>query len=171
MKTMHSRRQLIQAVLPLLLWYLGDETISASERLPCNITRFNIYVNENCIAPFSKSMAYFTSSDTCSWPKPIVIYHNFTDCVNIIARITSCIDPLLAENIFIHLHEEFFSTCPHYPDHLADPCLYVLLFLAVPCIICTLLMPFLCTVIMKRTAHQGQVISLQNFCCGLTGSR
>ncbi|XP_043930742.1 receptor activity-modifying protein 1-like [Protopterus annectens] len=171
MKTMHNRKQWTQVIFPLLLWYIGDEIISANEILPCNTTRFNIYVNDYCIKQFSKSMAYFNYNGTCSWPKPIVLYQNLTDCVNIVAKYTSCFDPLLAEKILIRLHEEFFSMCPNSPNHIADPSLYVMLFLALPCIVCTLLMPCLCTAIVLRTANQEQSINLQKFCCGRTGSQ
>lgn len=68
-------------------------------------------------------------------------------CVEQVATSTRCVEPSLKDDIFLEVHQMFFSLC----SRVEDPAFAVLMLLILPCIITILLLPLLCDHITTST--------------------
>ncbi|CAB1346536.1 unnamed protein product [Coregonus sp. 'balchen'] len=107
---------------------------------PCNRLKFDHYVHGYCLPNFNQSMEASNYQHRCPWPTFKGSYIMLKHCVDEVATITRCVEPSLKDDIFLEVHQMFFSLC----SRVEDPAFAVLMLLILPCIITTLLLPLSC---------------------------
>ncbi|XP_055009380.1 receptor activity-modifying protein 1-like [Boleophthalmus pectinirostris] len=83
----------------------------------------------------------------CVWPHVKSSYNALKLCVDSEARSTWCSGVgTLVDDFFMDVHQTYFSEC----GRIRDPPVPVLVLLVVPLVMCTLLLPLLCTHLTTR---------------------
>lgn len=107
---------------------------------PCDRPLFDVAVHYYCISHFNLTMETSDYRMKCPWPTSRVPYIILTRCLEKVANLTRCVEPSLRDELFLPLHQAYFSLC----TQMQDPALPVLLLLILPCIVTTLLLPTCC---------------------------
>ncbi|KAL4660186.1 hypothetical protein GN956_G354 [Arapaima gigas] len=131
----------------ILLWTSTD--LIGANHSSCNRTTFDDYINSYCVSSFHHSMESVNYKESCPWPTTKRQYYKLSRCVKEVAIHTGCNEPHLQDIMFLEIHRVYFNPCPW--SLWQDPGLPLLLALIMPCIITTLLMPFLCAHVTPNT--------------------
>ncbi|XP_061580516.1 receptor activity-modifying protein 1-like isoform X2 [Cololabis saira] len=127
------------ALLPVLIFtWTGMATAFVTP--PCDQNLFDFKVG-NCLSEFNTSMVISGYQEECLWPNVKRDYYKLKVCVDYWANETLCSGyKFLVENIFLEVHQMYFSLCPQ----VHDPPIFTLVMLTAPVIIITFLLPVLC---------------------------
>ncbi|TRY92815.1 hypothetical protein DNTS_024881 [Danionella cerebrum] len=104
----------------------------------CDRPRFDSAVQDYCIPPFSESMANTDYQLKCPWPGTKRYYVELMQCLDSVGSITCCTHASYTQHL-LDIHELYFSLC----SLKKDPPIVILLLLAVPCSLISLLIPLL----------------------------
>ncbi|KAL2081548.1 hypothetical protein ACEWY4_023401 [Coilia grayii] len=135
------RSSLAARCLVICLAIIG--TVEAKHLASCDKTLFHMYTHQYCISHFSNFMEEIDYQSKCPWPATRRPYFMLTRCVEQVANLTRCVEPSLRDEVFLRLHQAYFSLCTR--AKMSDPGLPVLLLLILPCIVTTFLLPLVCT--------------------------
>ncbi|XP_021434587.2 uncharacterized protein LOC110501381 [Oncorhynchus mykiss] len=113
----------------------------------CNRLTFDHYVHGYCLPNFNQSMEASNYQHRCPWPTFKDSYIILKHCVEQVGTSTGCVEPSLKDDIFLEVHQMFFSLC----SRVEDPAFAVLMLLILPCVITILLLPLLCVHITTTT--------------------
>ncbi|KAJ8349551.1 hypothetical protein SKAU_G00246810 [Synaphobranchus kaupii] len=106
----------------------------------CNRSTFDDYVNNYCIPAYNQSMASSNYLGKCPWPSMRRSYIALDMCVDSVVRLSGCVEPSIKDKVFLEIHRAYFTLC----SFMQDPDFHTLLLLVLPCIMATLILPFIC---------------------------
>ncbi|XP_077071798.1 uncharacterized protein LOC143723360 [Siphateles boraxobius] len=108
--------------------------------LPCDKVTFDATVHNNCVLPFTQTMATTDYQLSCPWPTTRRCYVKLMVCLENLANNTCCMHASYRHHVLMEIHKVYFSLCLY----MKDPGVPILLLLIVPCSIVPLIIPFLC---------------------------
>ncbi|XP_019955216.1 receptor activity-modifying protein 1 [Paralichthys olivaceus] len=131
---------MVLTVCFLALGLIWTGMAAKSVARPCDQHMFDSNVDD-CLSAFNNSMKTSDYQDRCPWPTVKGIYNQLCLCVDAWAKKSWCRGKwFLVDKVFLAVHQTYFSHC----GLVQDPPLITFIMLISPCIIITLLVPFLC---------------------------
>ncbi|KAI1899472.1 hypothetical protein AGOR_G00062150 [Albula goreensis] len=139
-KLRRMENQLAITIMSYICIFLASTDLMETNYISCNRTTFMEDVNHSCIPKYNQAMTSINYQDRCPWPSKKWSYIDLIACVDTIIRRTGCVEPSIKDEVFLEIHRTYFSLC----SYKQDPDFPTLLLLILPCILTTLILPFMC---------------------------